>query len=419
MSRVQRSYKLLLASMLVSQTVAITVVASTAWIMGPSGRGEVAFAQATATLLAVVGGWGFYLTAASTRQTPLPRQYFDLTIAFTASISIGLALLAILAPRGLLAPPVVVPVGFAAVMTAGTTYCARIAQARVSDLEYLTISVIPPIVSLFSVLPAVWLGAAPRTVIGIWSLGTAVGLLVGVAITRRSVPSERTRPWDFAGHIRSGFAVGAANVSSFLVMRADTFILGIMSTASQVGYYSVAAAMSGLMLYASEALSLRTISRYDAVADRDSYLAEAFQRARLAGALALGLGIPFLIAGRLALNLVFPQFRPAFAAFAVLCLAAAPASFVRVLVSAASMLGLSQLLARFSLVCYALLPIYVVAAPLGASALALASLLAYVAQAAFIAIGIHHAPLRRFLDRVGSQLVKKVSRTTSESPQAN
>ena len=232
----QRRYVWLVAGLAIPQIASIAVVVVTAWFLGPAGRGEVAFAQAAAAMIAVIGGWGFYLSAASTRQTSIPRQYFDLTLLFTAAISAGVILLAVLAPTGLLTVDLALPIGLAATMTAGTTYCQRIAQARVSDLEYLVIGATPVLVSLTIVLPAVLLGASPQAVVNVWALGTGLGLLIAFIRVRRSVPSERVKPYGLLAYVRSGLAVGAANVTSFLLLRADTFILGVASTPAQVGY---------------------------------------------------------------------------------------------------------------------------------------------------------------------------------------
>lgn len=389
-ARVGRSYPLLLAGLALPQVASIVIVAVTAWSMGPSGRGEVAFAQATATMIAVVGGWGFYLSASAT-QAPIPRQYLDLTLGLTASISIGVVISAALAPRGLLAMPVALPIGFAAVMTGGTTYCQRIAQARVSDLEYLVIGSIPPIVSLVTVLPTVLIGAGSGSVIGVWGMGSSLGFLIAVFRTRRLFPSDRAGPLAPLYYFRSGFAVGAANVSSFLALRADTVILGVASTAIQVGYYSVAVAMSNLLLYGSEVFSLRTISRFGSGQDPESYAAESFRRASRAAGLAVALAIPFGIVGWLVLRFGFSEFQPAFGAFFILCIAAVPASYVRVLVSAASMLGLRGLLSWYSVACFALLVLYVPAGHYGATFLAGASLLVYTLQAGLVALLVRKA----------------------------
>ena len=149
------------------QISSIAIVAVTAWVMGPAGRGEVAFAQATAALIAVIGGWGFYLSAAATRDSRIPRQYLELTLGLTSLVAIGVLLAAAVAPRGLLGLPLAVPIGLGAVMTAGTTYCQRIAQARVSDREYLVLAAVPSLLSLLVVLPAVLLGAEPSAVVGV------------------------------------------------------------------------------------------------------------------------------------------------------------------------------------------------------------------------------------------------------------
>ena len=386
-----RNYRLLVAGLAVPQITSVLIVAVTAFALGPSGRGEIAFAQATATTIAVVGGWGFYLSAAASGQSLIPRQYFDLTLGFTAALSAGVVIVAVLAPRGLLVVPGALLIGFAAVMTAGTTYCQRLAQARASDFEYLVIGSVPPLVSLVTIVPALLLGCAPSTVVAVWALSTSIGFAAAVYRTRRAVATRRESSRGLVFYVRSSLAVGAANVSSFLALRGDTVILGIASTAVQVGYYSVSVAMAGLLLYVSEAFSLRTISRYVPGQSPGPFVEESFGRAWKAAGLAALLSIPFMIGGWGVLHFVFAEFEPAFPAFLVLCLAAIPTSFVRVLVSAASMVGLRRLLSWYSALCFGLLAIYLPVAPGGATWLAVASLVIYSLQAVFVAIGLRMA----------------------------
>lgn len=379
----KRSPVLLLLGLLLPQASSIAVVAVTAWQLGPAGRGEIAFAMSVANLIAIVGGWGFYLTAAR-RTSPIPRQYLHLPIICSGVLALIATLAALAAPSGLFTFQMMLAAGLAGVFVSGTTFSQRLSQAKSSDSAYLAVGATAPLLSIGLLIPATLQGATSSNLIIVWTGVQLVAFGGGLFILGRTVNMATPRPYRLGFYARTGVSIGLANVSTYVVMRADLVVLGLRSTAQQVGYYSMATALAGVLFLGPEIVSLRTISAYTPGDEPRGYVIITRRRARQAYALTLALAAPVAMVGFVVLTNMLPAFRPALIPFMMLSIASIPAAYSRIITAASSMLARNRFLSNYSLLGLLLAAAYLPAAKFGAIALAFTSLAIYTTQAAFV-----------------------------------
>ena len=113
---------LLLTGLVVPRAASTVSVFATSAVLGPDGRGVIAFVLGTATLVMTAGGFALFIPAVRERQEGsalVARQYLDLTVFLVVGLDALLFLWAVLAPTGLLAPDTAVFIAIIALATAG------------------------------------------------------------------------------------------------------------------------------------------------------------------------------------------------------------------------------------------------------------------------------------------------------------
>lgn len=380
----RRSPWLLLFGVALPQTAAMGAVAVTALLLGPEGRGEIAFVQSLASMIAVVGGWGFYLSAARGNR-PVPAQFLFLTLAGGLLVGGAVTAIATIRPSGLLTLGHAGCAGLAGAAVAGTTYLQRTAQAWRGDTDYLRLGAAVAACSAGSIVLATLLGADAGGVVLAWSLAMLVALGVALWMVRGWELVAPSRPLHLLVFVRSGISVGAGNVSTFVLMRADTVALGLVAPASDVGVYSLAVAAAGLLIYVGEIGSLRVIGDF---ADSSGALHTSAISDRVRQSVRLvALLIPvFAAAGWIVFHYLLPSFSDGFPAFMILCVAAVPASLSRVRLASLSMVGSGRAMRVYSATCILLTLLYLPLAVIGPTGLAAGSLVVYAVQASVLGL---------------------------------
>ncbi len=377
---------LLLTGLVVPRAASTLSVFATSAVLGPDGRGVLAFVLGTATLVMTAGGFALFIPAVRDRHagpSVVARQYLDLTVLLVLGLDALLVLWAAVAPTGLLAPDTA---GFIAVMalaTAVTVFAQRVLQARVSDYEYFAIGALPAIVS--TVLLVVFVVLVPD-VTAYLILQTVLMLATMVWALARLLQRVELRaisPYALLPYLRRAAPTGLSMIGSILVLRGDLTILGLRSTEDQVGQYSMAGSIAGLLFLVAEVFALRAVSAHAAVPE-EAYAAAVAGLARSAAAAVALAAVPLVAASWLVLTYLLPEFQPAFWPTVVLALAAVASAYTRVQAGGLGMAKASRRLYVYAAVSVVLCLLYFPAAAYGAMGVAVASLVIYLLQVPII-----------------------------------
>ena len=370
-----RSGWFLLLGLVIPTALSSLTVLATAITLGPQGRGEIAFVLSTSAVLVAVGSFGFYLSAARSRE-PIPRQYLDATLLLTATISLVVLLVSFSLTGGLLTPLNASLAGGGAILGVGTLFAQRVAQAHVSDKEYFLIGALPALVSSSALLVVVLLGGGVRQFLAAWIATGSLSCLYACWRLFRSTHFALVRPYRLFSYIKASASVGISSLANTIILRSDIVILGILGVSAEVGFYSLAAAIAGIPFLLAEVFSLRAISGFHTHGSQQ-YFAQVRSIANRAVVVSLLAAGPTAILGSLIILRVIPEFKLAIPPMLILCMAVVPSSYLRVMVTGMSMARLTPNLYLYSATGILFSFLYVPAAQYGALGMALASLAVY------------------------------------------
>ena len=377
---------LLLTGLVVPRAASTLTVFATSAVLGPDGRGVIAFVLATSSLVATVAGFGLFIPASAGRDAPaddspptVARQYLDLTIILTLVVDAVLVAVALLAPAGLLNSQTAGFIAINALAVAVLTFVQRVLQARVSDFDYFLIGALPAIVTNAVLIVVVlrWPDTTGYLVV-LTVLGVAA-MVWGMLRLRGRVRVRRARPYDARGYLRRAAPVGVSLIGTMLVLRGDITVLGMRSTEEQVGLYSMAVAIAGLLFLVTEVFALRAVSAHRTTAPEHypDVVAGLARAAVLAVALT---AVPLAAAAWLVLTYLLPAFADAFVPMLILSAAGMASTYSRVMAGALGMVGADRRLYLYAVVSIGLFLLYLPAAAFGAIGVAVASLAVYLLQ---------------------------------------
>lgn len=378
---------LLLTGLVVPRAASTLTVFATSAVLGPDGRGIIAFVLATSSLVATVAGFGLFIPAAATRGADsasgaaptVARQYLDLTIALTLLADAALVVFALLAPAGLLNGQTAGFIAVNALATAVLTFVQRVLQARVSDFDYFLIGALPAIVTnTVLIIVVLWWPDTTGYLLVLTVLGVAATGW-GVLRLRGRVRLVRARPYAAGSYLRRAAPVGVSLIGTMLVLRGDITVLGMRSSEEQVGLYSMAVAIAGLLFLVTEVFALRAVSAHQSTdpADYPDLVAGLARGAVVAVALT---SVPLAGLAWFVLTVVLPAFSAAFVPMLVLSAAGLASTYSRVMTGALGMVGADRRLYSYALVSIGLFLLYLPAASFGAIGVAVASLVIYLLQ---------------------------------------
>ena len=376
--RSRGGWQLLLGQIGPKAATTVTVLVSSA-LLGPDGRGQLAFVMATASLLSAMAVFGLFIPAARAPES-VPRQYLDLLIVLAVLVDLVLLTVAWLSPSGLLSFPAATFIAANTLALALVVFTQHVLQARVSDREYFLMGAVWPLATNAVLVIALLLGAQVVGYLVLWTVMNIAMAAWGLWRLRHKVPVRVAVPYDARGYLRAAAPFGVAFVASALATRGDITVLGLRSTEAEVGQYSLATAIASLLFMVSQVFTLRAASLHKALGP-DEYGAAVRRLARTAvGAVAL-LSIPLVGLAWVVVNWLLPEFTPALIPMAILCLAALPETYARVHSWALGMTGNNRRLLAYTIVSVVLFLAYFFAARWGALGVAVASVIGYTAQA--------------------------------------
>lgn len=363
--------------------------------LGPDGRGEAAFGITIGTTAALVLFLSLHVgTTLATRQgdaTALRRG-----LALAAALALGPlvagALVALVHPElelGLLSGAqwglVLVGAGAGSLFL----FLGRTVQALGHADWYRNLFALQTLVYVALALGAIPLGLTPTLMIGAWAAGflaASLAALVAYLGIMRRLEGRLTAPRTPIPLLAPSLAAHVGALGQQVLYRADIVILGIFSSAEQVGVYSVARALAELVWVPAEAIALATFDegvdglRSGERSDRSRAYLRAYARASLLVAAAVALTVvPFVavvLPGFSEVALLFALLLPGvvYGGRARILLAASMAGDDRAVQMKAGSLGLG--------ISAAYVPAVLAGAGVGA---AVASSLLYVAQVPVIA----------------------------------
>lgn len=281
--------------------VAIVTGVVVARTLGPAGKGVVALAM---LLLAVFTTYGDGLQAAimyqcGRRQEPQQLVYaaaLRLIGAVFVPLAIVLVIVGLAVPRFATAVFVAAALPFAVYIQVANSFFLMRNQVATT----LVITGFSTFGYALIVIPAlvVW-HADANAILGIWAAMYILAGAYACVHIARAIPLSQARtttPAILFEQARFGFKSGSVSVATFLNLRVDVFIVGLMLDARTLGIYSLAVATAELLWQLGQPLSWSTLGRI-AVADRDTaiHLTATVARNILAVMVVAG-GVLFVIA---------------------------------------------------------------------------------------------------------------------------
>lgn len=356
----------------------LTVLVSSA-LLGPDGRGQLAFVMATASLLSAMAVFGLFIPA-SRSPGVVPRQYLDLLLVLAIVVDVVLLVVAWLAPSGLLTVEFAGLIAVNTLALAVVVFAQHVLQAKVSDREYFLFGAVWPLAINAVLVVALLLGVAVTGFLLLWTGLNVVWAGWALRRLRRGVDLRVEGPYDARGHLRAAAPFGVAFLASALATRGDITVLGVASTEAQVGLYSLATSIAGLLFMVSQVFTLRVASLHKSL-DSDQYAVAVRRLGATAVAAVALLSVPLIGLAWLLVPWLLPEFSAALVPMAVLCLAALPETYARVHTWALGMTSANNRLVAYAVVSVALFVAYFFAARWGAVGVAIASVIGYSAQA--------------------------------------
>lgn len=363
----------------------LTVLVSSA-LLGPDGRGEIAFVTATASLLSAAAVFGLFVPAGR-GEGPIPRQFLDLLVLLAVVVDAVLIVVAAVAPSGLLTLASALLIAINAMLLALVVFAQHVLQLRVSDREYFLLGAVWPLAGNVVLVVGLLLGMDVRGYLWGWTALNAGMAAWAVVRLIRLLGVRVARPYAVGNTLRAVAPFGFAFIAASLATRGDITVLGIRSTADQVGQYSLATAVSGLLFMVSQVFTLRAAASHRAV-EPDAYAAQVRRLTRSAVVTVAAVSVPLLVIGWALVTVALPTFRPSLLPMAILCLAALPETYSRIHSWALGMIGDHQRLLAYAGVSLVVFASYFWAARWGAVGVAVASVIGYSAQALVVTVKV-------------------------------
>lgn len=356
--------------------------------LGPSGRGELAFITSTCTVAGAILFASLHVgtTAAQTSGTAGLRAGTRLASSIIGTVVAVAMVAALLLPDGLggLGRTGHVALVAGSGLVAVNLYVLRSVQGLGQHRAFRNAWAIQSLAYLVLGLPAAIVTRQAGSVVACWLVALVLSTAYAIRTYASLVRQGPSRPADRRAVLRTSLLAHVGLVGNQLLYRADVVVLGLLAASREVGIYSVAIAVAGLIWIVAEAFSLAAFSRGETDAGTDLH---ARDRRLLVVNLGLSVGAAVLIA--LASVTVLGRVLPEYADAVPLILVLLPG----VVAQGPARVAFSSLLRRadtrppmwVGLVSLTLAVIYVpCAARWGAMGVAVASTVVYLVQAAFV-----------------------------------
>jgi O-antigen/teichoic acid export membrane protein len=302
------------ADLLLSQVfglgASLLVTFATAELLGPTGRGQLAFISAVATLGGVVvfGSLHVGITHAhkSGDDTALRRGLFLGALASLAALIIGVAFIIVELVLSGRSPRIYeMELGtVGAALVCFNLVVLRVRQGLGDARQFRVAWTIQSGVYALTAIPVAFFFRSATAVVFCWYAGLILatayalrGYFRTITEPKRHVSTQEIATTSLAAHI------GFTGIQ--FLYRADVLILAFFVTRSQLGIYSIAAPVAELAWVVSEALSLSAFSHYEANQSADERIKHRGRLIRinvaagLLGAICIGpaawLVIPYLL----------------------------------------------------------------------------------------------------------------------------
>jgi O-antigen/teichoic acid export membrane protein len=232
----------------------------TARLLGPSGKGLYALPSVEAGLI-VSGftGLGSALSYFLLNRNPgkaVLRPAFIATAVFVAAGALALVPLALLTGRPWTLLPALVSLPSSAAINLASGYAVGVKRVRYSS----AINVAVTLLTLVLMAAGLFLVARSATVaIAVWIIAMTVVAAVsigGVAVHARSL--RGSDPVSVGEFMRFTAKVGVVNLVSLLNYRADMYIVALLTSAAQLGMYTVAVSAAESLLVPTQVAALVT-----------------------------------------------------------------------------------------------------------------------------------------------------------------
>jgi O-antigen/teichoic acid export membrane protein len=280
-------------------------------VLGPPGKGMYSLVVLTYAFVVLIGNFGVPIFVASTIgkqkhtvDTLLRNSFFFFACSTVLVICVFLVLRAWLGQRAPLAPflgllAVVIPLGLL------TEHLAAFLQGLNRIGRFALTRVIGQLVTMFLLLvlflshPGIWMA------LYCWLAGEVISVVVSLALVwpfaRPGIsflPSLFKESLGFGGAVCVGHFIGMAS------LRLDVFLVAYFLGTSAVGLYSVAVAVSSLIMYLPSALAVALLPRFSSATAEESYelVARACRMAILWG---LGCAVVLFAVGGVLIRAVY------------------------------------------------------------------------------------------------------------------
>lgn len=316
---VSKSLRSLIAAQAVAFLASMGTVFLTAYLLGPDGRGRIAFVLASANLMGALGFGSLHVgVVRATGRGCLfaPRHGLDIAMK-TAGGMTGLTLLMSLFISVFSGSEerawAVLLAGLGASMVTVNLYLLRTIQAFGDDAGFRMGWFIQSSILVGVGGPVLWLLPAVYPFILVWLAGTAASSIY--AWRRRKWPRGQIGKPQGRNIVADSLKVHIGAVGTQILTRMPIVALGVFSTSSAVGVYSVAAPVSELTWVISEAFSLLAF-RMSAL--RDAKESDDARVAKIHAAITVFIALLVAVASFAILPTILPAFENAAPLVAVL-----------------------------------------------------------------------------------------------------
>ena len=235
--------------------------------LGPAGRGELAFVTSTSTVAGSILFASLHVgtTHAQAAGTAGLRRGTRLAVAIIGGGVILGTLVTILLPPDAQVGPVgrlgYVGIVLGTGLVAVNLYVLRSIQGLGQHRAFRNAWAIQSLLYLVLGLPAAILTKSVGLVVAGWFVGLVAATVYGGRTYAALVRSGPTAPADGRTVLRSSLVAHVGTVGIQLLYRADVVVLGLFAVAAEVGIYSIAVAVAGLIWVVAEAFGLAAFAR--------------------------------------------------------------------------------------------------------------------------------------------------------------
>ena len=312
----------LATSQAVSLGASLGITLGTAGILGPEGRGELAFVIGSANVAGSLAFASLHVGAVGAHKRGDPSAVARTIrlgiLAAAASVVVG-GLLGLFAYLGVISRISATDIWFATLGTALVSFnlvVLRIIQG-LGDARGFRISW-----TIQSVLYAglgILAAAIERSATAVL-LSWFFGLILSTAYAYRQLPRrihgpDRTTTLDL---LKTSLSSHVGVSGTQMLYRIDVVVLGLFASRSQVGIYSIAVPIASMTWLASEALSLSAFSNYDPQESLSGGAARIGSFLRINFLMSVVGSAFLLIGGAIAINTLLPAYRDAIPLIAIL-----------------------------------------------------------------------------------------------------